>query len=302
MTDFSPFSAESVPVDPGAAETSGVSGIRAEPMTDSATSEQGKTAAPASAGPPPTTQWEPLTPLERRILGVLIEKQKTVEYIYPLSMTHLLLGCNQKQNRDPIMQVTEEEAEATLQGLIRKGLVEEVPGGRVVHYRHKLYEKWTAEAKELAILAELLLRGAQNRGWLRLRASRMDKIPTLEELDSLLYRMAERGLVVFLTPPGRRGTIVTHGFHTPEELTQLAHARLEDVKQDIRTPSRAAIAPSTVHRTPTTSTRSSSLLTALQEQVTSLTATVEQLQQLLNRLEALLNRTNTSIESSSSAE
>jgi uncharacterized protein YceH (UPF0502 family) len=70
----------------------------------------------------------------------------------------------------------------------------------------------------MAILAELLLRGPQTEGDLRGRASRMDEVKDLDELRGLLKGLAERNLVVYLTEPGRRGTVVTHGFHTPDEL------------------------------------------------------------------------------------
>ncbi|MCX8138449.1 MAG: YceH family protein, partial [Gemmataceae bacterium] len=206
-------------------------------------STEAEAAAPASTVPAPPS-WEPLTPLERRILGVLVEKQKTLSYAYPLSLNSLVLGCNQKDNRDPVMHVTEEEVEATLEELIRKDLVEAVQGGRVTHYRHKLYEKWTPDGKELAVLAELLLRGAQSRGLLRARASRMDRISNAEELDGILQRLAQRRLVVFLTPPQRRGAVVTHGFHTPEELARLSQTvAAEEADQEGGPPDRTVPSP-----------------------------------------------------------
>lgn len=248
-----------------------------------------------SSAPVTSTRWEPLPPLERRVLGVLVEKQKTVSYIYPLSMTHLVIGCNQKQNRDPVIQTNEDELEAVLEALIQKGLVEPVHGGRVIHYRHKLYEKWTPDAKELAILAELLLRGAQSRGLLRARASRMDRIDTVQELDAILGRMAERGLIVYLSPPGRRGTVVTHGFHTPEELTHLRQ-HMPTGEEDEATDSDAASSRTvSVPGTTTSSSRraTATAVDALQEQLTHLTAIVQQLQERLAALEAKLGTTPT---------
>jgi|GEM_PF-21550 len=252
--------------------------------TDTATTET--STAPSSSSVSPSTSWEPLTPLERRILGVLIEKQKTLAYTYPLSLHALVIGCNQKDNREPVMNVTEEEAEETLEVLISKGLVEPVYGGRVTHYRHKLYEKWTSDGKELAVLAELLLRGAQNRGSLRARASRMDKIADVAELDQLLQRLAQRRLVVFLTPPQRRGAVVTHGFHTPQELTQLLQTvAAEEGEPEGRSPARTDTSSASAELAGSVG---KTRLT-LQEQLETLTKTVGELQRRIERLEAFLN-------------
>lgn len=246
-------------------------------------------AVPASSAPAPPS-WEPLTPLERRILGVLVEKQKTLSYAYPLSLNSLVLGCNQKDNRDPVMHVTEEEVEATLEELIRKDLVEPVYGGRVTHYRHKLYEKWTPDGKELAVLAELLLRGAQPRGLLRSRASRMDRISNAEELDGVLQRLAQRRLVVFLTPPQRRGAVVTHGFHTPEELARLSQTvAAEEADQEGGPPDRTVPSPA-ASELASAAGKTRLARPALQEQLEALTAAVQELQRRVERLEALLGQ------------
>lgn len=176
--------------------------------------------SPAPSAPP---RWEPLSPVERRILGVLIEKQKTAKSAdaYPLTLNALILGCNQKSNRDPVMDLTEDEVEEGLTALQKKQLVMRMTGGRAERFRHLLYEKWTSHGPSMAVLAELLLRGPQTKGDLRGRAGRMDAIDTLDQLDAILQPLAARGLVVYLTDPDRRGAVVTHGFHTPEELARL---------------------------------------------------------------------------------
>jgi uncharacterized protein YceH (UPF0502 family) len=184
------------------------------------------TPPPASTLPPqavaPET-WPVLQPIERRILGVLIEKQKTSKTAdsYPLTLNALVTGCNQKSNRDPILDLDEVEVEEGLTALQKKGLVERVTGGRAERFRHKLYDAWTRNGPELAVLAELLLRGPQTRGDLRGRAGRMDAIDTLDALDSILKPLVARRLAVFLSDPERRGALVTHGFHTPDELSRL---------------------------------------------------------------------------------
>jgi uncharacterized protein YceH (UPF0502 family) len=164
--------------------------------------------------------WEPLEPYERRILGVLIEKQKTSKSAdaYPMTLNSITTGCNQKSNRDPVYELDEEVVEETLGRLQKKGLALKVTGSRVDRWRHVLYDVWKASKVEMAILAELLLRGPQTEGDLRGRASRMDEIKDLDELRGLLKGLAERKLVVYLSPPDRRGTVVTHGFHAPDEL------------------------------------------------------------------------------------
>jgi uncharacterized protein YceH (UPF0502 family) len=172
------------------------------------------------AAPAPVS-WPVLTGPERRILGVLVEKGKTTPDVYPMSLNSLVSGCNQKSNRDPLMNLSDVELEEALDLAMKKGLVIKVMGGRVERWRQALYEAWQVGKVELAILAELLLRGPQTEGELRGRASRMDPIDDLETLRSILRPLAERRLIVYLTPEGRRGTILTHGFHSQEELQEL---------------------------------------------------------------------------------
>jgi uncharacterized protein YceH (UPF0502 family) len=103
--------------------------------------------------------------------------------------------------------------------LQKKGLVVRLTGsGRVERWRHLAYEAWKVGKVELAILGELLLRGAQTEGELRGRASRMEPIEDLDQLRAVLKPTAERRLIVYLTPEGRRGTVLTHGFLSPSEL------------------------------------------------------------------------------------
>jgi uncharacterized protein len=174
----------------------------------------------ATALPTPPS-WPVLAPVERRILGVLVEKAKTTPDTYPLSINALVTGCNQKSNRDPVLNLTDDQVQEALLSAQAKGLVVRIQGGRVERWRHTLYESWHVEKMEIAVLAELLLRGPQTEGELRGRASRMEPIADLETLRSVLRQLADRRLVVFLGPEGRRGTNVTHGFHDPQELERL---------------------------------------------------------------------------------
>lgn len=182
--------------------------------------------------------WTPLSPKERRVVGVLIEKQKTTPDAYPLSINALMAGCNQKSNRDPIVNYDEDDVEETLHALRPRGVVSQYEGmGRVVRWKHNLYEWLDLKNRpvEMAVIAELLLRGPQTEGELRTRASRMDPIGDLSALQVVLEDLAKRGLVIYLSPPGqRRGVVVTHGLYPPEELERVraAHARSMDAADD----------------------------------------------------------------------
>jgi uncharacterized protein len=181
-------------------------------------------ASPPAAATPPN--WPVLSLAERRILGVLAEKQKTTPDSYPLSLNALVTGCNQKSNRDPILNLTDVDVEEALGSLQKKGLAIRLTGsGRVEKWRHNLYEAWQIDKVEMAVLAELLLRGPQTEGELRSRASRMDNIADLDALRLVLRLLTQRRLVVYLTPEGRRGTTLTHGFHAPDELARLRAAQ-----------------------------------------------------------------------------
>jgi uncharacterized protein YceH (UPF0502 family) len=170
---------------------------------------------------PPAGTIRPLDAIERRVLGTLIEKGKTTPDQYPLSLNALVTGCNQKSNRDPVMTLDEEQVTRAVASLRQCGAMAEVFGsGKIPRYRHLAYEWLAAGKEELAILGELLLRGAQTEGDLRGRASRMDPIPDLDALRGHLDRLAARGLVVWLSPPGR-GRLLTHGLLPPEKLEKV---------------------------------------------------------------------------------
>jgi uncharacterized protein YceH (UPF0502 family) len=176
----------------------------------------------------PSTEraWVPLTPRERRVLGVLVEKAKTTPEYYPLTIAAIVSGSNQKSNRDPVTNYDADDVEDILQGLRRKGAVIMVEaGGRVVRWKHTLYDWLKVNKVELAVMAELMLRGPQTEGDLRARASRMEPLPDLPALQSVLEALVPRGLVIYLSPPGvRRGVIVTHGLYPPEEAEKVRQA------------------------------------------------------------------------------
>ena len=166
-------------------------------------------------------RWRPLAAIDRRVLGVLVEKAKTTPDGYPMSANSLRSGCNQKNNRYPLMELEVEDVDESLSRLRALGAVAEVQGGgRVSRYRHYMYEWLGVEKLELAVMTELLLRGAQTEGELRGRAARMDPIPDLNALRPVLTSLKEKGLIVSLTPEGR-GHALTHALYEPRELEKV---------------------------------------------------------------------------------
>ncbi|MBI2823541.1 MAG: DUF480 domain-containing protein [Planctomycetia bacterium] len=169
---------------------------------------------PAAIAP----RWQPVSAVDRRVLGVLVEKAKTTPDAYPLSLNALVTGCNQKNNRYPVTQLEAEDVEQSLDRLRALGAVAAVQaGGRVEKYRHYMYEWLGVEKLELAVMAELLLRGAQTEGELRGRAARMDPIPDLTALRPVVESLMAKGLVEALSPEGR-GRVLTHTLYLPEEM------------------------------------------------------------------------------------
>jgi len=170
---------------------------------------------------PWTPAWKPLSPEQRRVLGVLIEKAKTTPATYPMTHNAILLGCNQKNNRDPLMTLTAVDVERILEELRVLGAVTEAhESTRSTKFRHRGYEWLGVERAELAVMAELLLRGAQTLGELRTRAARMEPIPDLPALKPIVAALVKRGLMIELTPPGR-GQIVSHNLYEERELADL---------------------------------------------------------------------------------
>jgi hypothetical protein len=155
-----------------------------------------------------------LSPLEARVIGCLIEKQITTPDQYPLSINALTNACNQKSNRDPVLNLAEGEVQQLVDGLVRKHVMIERSGfgSRVAKYQHCFCNtefsglKFTLQ--ELAIVCELLVRGPQTPGELRARAARMTPFADADEVASALDALASRaeGALVLQLPrePGRR--------------------------------------------------------------------------------------------------
>jgi len=162
---------------------------------------------------------------ERRVLGALIEKGFTTPEQYPLSLNAVVIASNQKSCRDPLSSIDEEAALDSLESLRKKGLATLVrmEGSRVDRWKHRFGETLGLNPREVAILAELLLRGPQTDGEIRSRATRMTALPELDEVTRILEALGARPdpLVERLGPPGRRrGVKYAHRLYPPAERPQ----------------------------------------------------------------------------------
>lgn len=133
-----------------------------------------------------------LSLLETRVLGVLVEKQRTVPDTYPLSLNALLAGCNQKTSRDPVIEASEADVAATLDRLRGLSLVMESSGGRVSRYAHNVDKVLGLPSQSVALLTVLMLRGPQTAGELRLNCERLHKFADISTVEAFLQELAER--------------------------------------------------------------------------------------------------------------
>jgi uncharacterized protein YceH (UPF0502 family) len=147
--------------------------------------------------------------VEIRVLGCLIEKQRTTPDAYPLSLHSLRLACNQATNREPVVEYDEPTIRAALERLSRKGWTRLASGAgsRAAKYRHLLDEAIGLSAEELSLLAVLMLRGPQTPGELKQRTERLHAFASLDEVDGVLGELVQRELVARLARgPGQKET------------------------------------------------------------------------------------------------
>ena len=158
----------------------------------------------------------PLTDVEIRILGSLLEKEVTTPENYPLSLNALLAACNQTTNREPVMRLTEDDAIPHIVSLRRGGLVRQIQpvGSRVTKYEHLLDVEWKLDAPALAVLGVLMLRGPQTPGELHSRTARLAAFADLAEmeavLDALITREPEPLVARLPRRPGQKEVRYTH--------------------------------------------------------------------------------------------
>lgn len=151
-----------------------------------------------------------LTPVEARVLGTLMEKARTVPDSYPLSLNSLLLGCNQKTSREPLMELDEAQVATALDNLKSASLVRESTGGRTTRYEHNFQRGVGVFEQAAVLLGLLMLRGPQTAGELRLNAERWYKFADISSvegfLDELLERSDEKGGPLVVKLPRAPGT------------------------------------------------------------------------------------------------
>jgi uncharacterized protein YceH (UPF0502 family) len=156
---------------------------------------------------PPPAGNSPLSSAELRVLGCLLEKQRTTPDVYPLSLNSLRLACNQSTNRDPVVDYDEATVREALHRLERRGFIRLASGAgsRAAKYRHLLAEALPMDGGEQALMSVLMLRGAQTPGELRQRAERMHVFAESSQPHATLERLIERGLAVRLQRrPGQK--------------------------------------------------------------------------------------------------
>lgn len=239
--------------------------------------------------------------IQRRVLGVLMEKAFTTPDQYPLTLKAATTGCNQKNNRDPLTDYSEDQVADALEQLQQMGLVAEVytDGGRAPRYRHYMRHKFDFSETQFAVIAELLLRGQQQPGELRTRASRMVKIDSQDHLKSDLQSLQQKGFVQSNGPLERRGVEVDHTFYLPKEGHTLAPAALSETNSDPVDASPPA--PATTTRTAVVSTPpevrepsgkspESIALQVMTQRVNELSSEVEQLKTQVETLTSRLER------------
>ena len=146
-----------------------------------------------------------LSPEQIRVLGCLLEKQRTTPDAYPLSLNALRLACNQSTNRDPVVDYEEATIRDALHRLERRGLTRLASGSRTAKYRHLLAERLPMDRAEEALLCVLMLRGPQTPGELKQRGDRMHPFAELQEVQATLERLIERELATRLARrPGQK--------------------------------------------------------------------------------------------------
>ena len=172
-----------------------------------------------------------LSLLETRVLGVLVEKECTVPETYPLSLNALTLGCNQKNNRDPVMQASDREGQAAIDALRPLSLVIESSGSRVMRYSHNLGRVLRLDDAAVALLAAMMLRGPQTPGELRIATERLHRFTDIPALEQALENLATRpdasgGPLAVQLPraPGSREHRWAHLLSGPVDLSVVAPA------------------------------------------------------------------------------
>ena len=174
--------------------------------------------------------FETLSMIEARILGCLIEKEATTPETYPLTENAVVVACNQKTNREPMLELEPGEVGHALREMTDKGLVRAVHGARAQRYEHRFAQYWSVTVRQQALLAVLLLRGPQTLAELHVRSERLAEPANLEEVRQTLERLMQRTptLVVNLgRAPGQREDRYMHLLCGPVSAAEFAIAAID---------------------------------------------------------------------------
>jgi len=222
---------------------------------------------------------------QRRVLGVLIEKGLTTPDAYPLTLKAVTAGCNQKSNRDPVTNYSEDAVEETLDDLRQLGLVAVVhtESGRTERFRHFMRKRYPFTEQQLAIVTELLLRGRQQLGELRSRASRMVAIEDQQELRDNLQQLAADDYIRASGPLERRGIEVDHTFYPEGEAPAFQAVPPEELTSPVQSTPAVSAAPTTA-----AADRHSAEMTELREEVQELRERLSEMSEELDQLKQSL--------------
>ncbi len=207
----------------------------------------------------------PLTLIEARVLGTLMEKAHTVPDTYPLSLNLVITGCNQKTSREPVMSVSDAQAQEALDDLKGLSLVIESHGSRVAKYEHNFQRVYGVPDQSAALLGLLMLRGPQTAGELRINAERWHRFADISSVEGFLHELAER-------PDDKGGPLVVH-------LPRAAGEREARWAQLLCGPVEMAATPDSIaaRAIPASAGGQNDRITALEAEVADLRATVERL-------------------------
>lgn len=225
-----------------------------------------------------------LNAIERRVLGVLLEKSLAQPEYYPMTLNAIVAACNQKSNRDPVMELDEDAVWTALEQLRQHGLSGKVlpaPGSRVERFKHEVDTKWQWPKAQKAVMTELLLRGAQTVGELRTRASRMYAFDNLEAVSAVIDWLSSQ------TPPWMNVLPRSPG----QSAVRYAHTLYSDDEKPAVAETAAPVSATRVERTALGSTE---LIGTLQEVLEALQSEVAELHQevaaLRRRIDTLEGR------------
>lgn len=228
---------------------------------------------------------ESLNDVERRVLGVLIEKSMVAPEYYPMTINAVVTACNQKNNRDPVMELDEASVESTLEELRKRGLVSMVlpaPGARTNRYKHEVAARFGWEKRVTAVIVELLLRGPQTPGELRSRCGRLVAFESLDAvMTTLEYLQSSDPPLVKPLPrrPGQSAVRYMHLFYLPEEQTAIEVSESRAAGPVEAAPARPTVRPDDSMRAE---------VDQLKAEVARLSESLADLQQRFSALEAEL--------------